>query len=166
MGLQQILLIVLTVIIVGIAVSAGIYMFNLQAVQANRNACIADVNNIGANSLAFLRAPRNMGGGEGNWIPYDRPGHADRSAGNALGEWLSWVDYEESAQGDKYYTGNSVVWMNLSSWEGDILTIIASGNEKGRDYTYKSKGHGENGCVEVKMTISKKTKVMNLEILN
>ena len=166
MGMQQILLILLSVIIVGIAVTFGLQMFHINAVNNNRNAIIADINNIAANSLAFIRAPRIMGGGEGNWIPYDRPGHADRSAGDALGDWLNWVDYEESAQGDKYYTGNGVVWMNLSSWEGEILTIIASGTEQGRNPSYSSEGHGEKGCIEVKMTISKVTHEMNLEILN
>lgn len=166
MGIQQILLILLSVVIVGVAISMGIFMFNQQAVSANRNAVIADINNISANSLAFIRAPRTMGGGEGNWIPYDRPGHADRSAGDALGQWLNWEDYKESSQGDKYYTGNGVYWMNLSSWEGEILTIIGSGNEKGKDHSYKSKGHGETGCVEVKMEISKVTLEMNLTILN
>nr|MBC8383659.1 hypothetical protein [Candidatus Cloacimonadota bacterium] len=48
MGTQQILLIVLSVIIVGIAVAVGITMFNAQSVNSNRNACIADMNNFAA----------------------------------------------------------------------------------------------------------------------
>lgn len=166
MGMQQMLLILLTVIIVGISISVGIHMFNVQAVNANRNAIIADLNNIAGQAIAFLMSPRSMGGGEGNWIPFDRPGHADHNAGDALGNWLNWPEYVESVSGDVYKTGNGSMWMNLDSWEAEILTIIGSGNEKGRDHSYNSESHGEDGCVEVKMTISKIDHIIHLKILN
>jgi len=62
MGTQQILLIVLSVIIVGVAVAVGITMFNAQAVNSNRSACIADMNNFSASALAFYKTPTSHGG--------------------------------------------------------------------------------------------------------
>lgn len=62
MGTQQILLIVLSVIIVGIAVAVGIAMFNQQAVNSARNSIIADMNNFASQVAAYYRTPQSMGG--------------------------------------------------------------------------------------------------------
>lgn len=65
MGTQQILMIVLSVIIVGAAVAVGIQMFDTQATNSQRTAIAADIQNFGAQVLAFQRTPTLMGGGKG-----------------------------------------------------------------------------------------------------
>ena len=65
MGTQQILMIVLSVIIVGAAVAVGIQMFDTQATNSQRTAIAADIQNFGAQVLAFSRTPTSMGGGKG-----------------------------------------------------------------------------------------------------
>ena len=65
MGTQQILMIVLSVIIVGAAVAVGIQMFDTQATNSQRTAIAADIQNFGAQVLAFQRTPTSMGGGKG-----------------------------------------------------------------------------------------------------
>jgi len=166
MGTQQILLIVLSVIVVGIALAVGITMFNQQSVNSNRSAIIADLNYIGASCLTFYRAPKSMGGGEQHWIPLDAAGNFDKNRGDALGLWLNYQDYEESAAGDKYYTTNGVFWMNLAPGISDKLIIIGSGTEKGNDRSYSSAGHGETGCVEVELSVVGGTKKFSLKVLN
>ncbi len=63
MGQQQLLLIVLGVIIVGIAVVVGINVFTASASQSNRDAVIADLTNIAAMAQQFYRKPVALGGG-------------------------------------------------------------------------------------------------------
>ena len=63
MGTQQILLIVLSVIIVGIAVAVGISMFNTQSDAAELQAVAADLQSFGAQVIAYLKTPTSMGGG-------------------------------------------------------------------------------------------------------
>ena len=63
MGQQQLLLIVLGVIIVGIAVAVGISMLGSQAAQANFDAVVADVQRISADSQGWYRKPTSLGGG-------------------------------------------------------------------------------------------------------
>ncbi|MDP8220919.1 MAG: hypothetical protein P9X26_06210 [Candidatus Stygibacter frigidus] len=63
MGTQQILLIVLSVIIVGVAVAVGIQMFNTQAMNSNRQAVIGDLQTLGAQIMQFHRTPASQGGG-------------------------------------------------------------------------------------------------------
>lgn len=63
MGQQQLLLIVLGVIIVGIAVVVGINVFTASSLQANNNAVIADLQTIGSMAQQWYRKPTAMGGG-------------------------------------------------------------------------------------------------------
>lgn len=64
MGQQQLLLIILGVIIVGIAVAVGITMFTAGARDANRDAVINDLVNLAAKAQQYYRRPVAMGGGE------------------------------------------------------------------------------------------------------
>jgi hypothetical protein len=63
MGQQQLLLIVLGVIVVGIAVVVGINLFNASAVSANRDGVVSDLNNLGAMAQQHYKKPTSMGGG-------------------------------------------------------------------------------------------------------
>ena len=63
MGQQQLLLIVLGVIIVGIAIVAGIAMFNAGAEESAKDELVSQCVVIGANAQQFYRKPLQMGGG-------------------------------------------------------------------------------------------------------
>ncbi len=64
MGLQQILMIVLSVVIVGVAIAGGITLFNEKAKEANRRAVVQDMYNIATLALAYRRTPATHGGGD------------------------------------------------------------------------------------------------------
>jgi len=63
MGQQQLLLIVLSVIIVGVAVAVGVTQFQSSAVDANRQAVIGDLVNLAAKAQRYYRTPPELGGG-------------------------------------------------------------------------------------------------------
>lgn len=65
MGQQQLLLIILGVIVVGIAVAVGITMFQDNAVSANRDAVTNDLVNLAARAQQHFRRPAALGGGQG-----------------------------------------------------------------------------------------------------
>ena len=67
MGQQQLLLIILGVIIVGIAIAVGISMFSSGSVQANKDAIVNDMNNLAANAYQHRIRPCSMGGGAGSY---------------------------------------------------------------------------------------------------
>ena len=73
MGQQQLLLIILGVIIVGIAIAVGISMFSSSSIQANKDALINDLNNLAANAYQYRIRPRTMGGGAGSYANYNIP---------------------------------------------------------------------------------------------
>jgi Tfp pilus assembly protein PilE len=67
MGQQQLLLIILGVIVVGIAVAVGITMFNDSAVSANRDAVTNDLVNLASRAQQYYRRPTALGGGGGSF---------------------------------------------------------------------------------------------------
>jgi len=73
MGQQQLLLIILGVIIVGIAIAVGLSLFSAQSVQSNRDAIINDLNNLAAQAYQFRIRPTSMGGGQGNYTCFSIP---------------------------------------------------------------------------------------------
>lgn len=77
MGQQQLLLIILGVIIVGIAIAVGLSLFSAQSVQSNHDAIINDLNNIAANAYQHYIRPASMGGGANS---YDGTGAAGAAA--------------------------------------------------------------------------------------
>jgi len=67
MGQQQLLLIILGVIIVGIAIAIGISMFSASSVQSNKDGIINDMNNLAADAYQFRIRPTTMAGGGGSY---------------------------------------------------------------------------------------------------
>ena len=118
MGTQQILLIVLSVIIVGIAVAVGITMFNAQATNSNRQAIMSDMNNLAASALAFYKTPVSHGGGGGSW---------GTVGVDPIGQWLG---YDYNTGDDECTTGNGTFILSVAS---DVLTLTGLGNEIGND---------------------------------
>jgi len=116
MGTQQILLIVLSVIIVGIAVAVGITMFNAQAANSNRQAVIGDMNTMAASAMAYYKTPTTHGGGAGTWTLIQ------------VGKWVG-LNFDGV---DTWTTGNGTY---VASVSGDVLTIVGSGTETGNDNT-------------------------------
>ncbi|MEJ2105152.1 MAG: hypothetical protein P8X47_11330 [Ignavibacteriaceae bacterium] len=80
MGQQQLLLIVLGVIVVGIAVVVGINLFNANATNANRDGVISDLNNLGAMAQQYYKKPTSMGGGGNDFTGWSIPTGLDSTA--------------------------------------------------------------------------------------
>jgi hypothetical protein len=83
MGQQQLLLIVLGVIVVGIAVVVGINLFNANATSANRDGVVSDLNNLGAMAQQFYKKPISMGGGGNTFTGWTIPTGLDSTANGA-----------------------------------------------------------------------------------
>ncbi len=80
MGQQQLLLIILGVIIVGIAIAVGITMFTASATSANRDAVINDLNNLAAMAQQYYRRPLSMAGGGNEFTNWVIPPQLDETA--------------------------------------------------------------------------------------
>jgi Tfp pilus assembly protein PilE len=80
MGQQQLLLIVLGVIIVGIAVVVGINLFTANSVQANQDGVASDVTNIAALAQQYYLKPGSLGGGGNTFTGFTIPANLASTA--------------------------------------------------------------------------------------
>ncbi len=107
MGQQQLLLIVLGVIIVGIAVVVGINVFTASSSNANRDAVVSDLTNLASNAQQFYRKPVALGGG-----------------GNTFTGWTIPTNLTSTPNGS--YTATVAA---------QSVTLVGLGNELGNDGT-------------------------------
>jgi hypothetical protein len=73
MGTQQILLVVVGLIVVGIAIAVGIAMFGASSVSTNKDSLVNDISNIAAHAKQYRTKLRAMGGGGGSYLGYLLP---------------------------------------------------------------------------------------------
>jgi hypothetical protein len=73
MGQQQLLLIVLGVIIVGIAIVIGISLFRAKAVDSNREALISDLYHLEYMANEYYKRPIPFGGGGNSFAGFTLP---------------------------------------------------------------------------------------------
>ncbi|MCK4359443.1 MAG: hypothetical protein KAW92_12020 [Candidatus Cloacimonetes bacterium] len=122
MGTQQILLVVLSVIIVGVAVAVGITMFGTQAENANRQAVLGDLQNFGSSAMGFYKTPTGMGGG-GSGTP-----------GFALAALCKYIGF---TTGGLYSNDNGGYTLTRTS--ATVIKIVGLGTEVGQDGSGKVK---------------------------
>ena len=84
MGQQQLLLIVLGVIIVGIAVVVGINVFTASSSSANRDSVISDLTNIASMAQQYYRKPTALGGGGNSFTGFRMPALSTTAGDNTL----------------------------------------------------------------------------------
>ena len=128
MGQQQLLLIILGVIIVGIAVAVGITMFIGGARDANRDQIINDLVNFGAKAQQYYRRPIAMGGGGNSFIGY---GLSIAEKINANGNYKV-TNTASDTTGPAAIVGDTVTWAGAVTGP---LVIVGSGVETGNNAT-------------------------------
>ena len=120
MGQQQLLLIVLGVIVVGIAVVVGINLFNANAEEANKDGIVSDATNLGAMAQQFYKKPASMGGGSNTFTGWDQ-------------DWVDNTGLDSTANGT-YTIGSGAQAVTITgdphtidySWEV-VTTVTPSG---------------------------------------
>ena len=90
MGQQQLLLLTLAAILVGIGVLLGINMFQENAAQANLDAVIQRSLTLGSQAQAWYKRPVAMGGGGQNFTGFDLTdlGFASANDSTSDGEFI------------------------------------------------------------------------------
>jgi hypothetical protein len=73
MGQQQLLLIIVGAIILGIAIAIGVSLFFSQNIESNRDAIVNDISAIAEDAYKFNIRPSFLGGGNGSYTGYTIP---------------------------------------------------------------------------------------------
>ena len=128
MGYQQFLMLILALLIIGVAVSVGLDMFNQNSRNINRQAIISERNIYAGVANAFYKAPVSLGGGGRAW-------DVDR-----LGYWLG-VNYEtttnSTSSNNGIYIFSSIGYFNY----------YRHGNRNRKQQQHKcASNHDHSGC--------------------
>lgn len=112
MGTQQILLIVLSVIIVGVAIAVGISMFNTQSYNSNKTAIASDAQSFATQVVQYYKTPLSQGGAGGTLDPLAKA---------ALYAYLGWAGGT---------TDNENGWYSVTSITATTVEITGHGKSK------------------------------------
>lgn len=124
MGTQQVLMLVVGVIIVGVAIAVGITMFTGSAYNANVQAITSELANMRIQADQYWKLPADLGGAGQDIL---------RSNVNSLG---SIMGFEDSGDGTLTYTSENGEY-HLTDLTDTTVTIVALGVEKkGANYPF------------------------------
>lgn len=124
MGQQQLLLIVLGVIIVGIAVILGISLFRSESIENKRDVVISESLNIGSLALQFYKKARTFGGGQYTFVGWEIPTELDTTANGIYEATITPTQVEIIGTGNEAVTGNDMIQVKTIVTASGIQTIV------------------------------------------
>jgi hypothetical protein len=124
MGQQQLLLIVLGIIVVAIAVLLGIWLFNVNAVDAKRNNVINELVNLSAMAHGFYLRPVTMGGGGHTFTGWKVPGELKVTANGSYMATVFQDSVVVTGTGNEVVTGTDSVKVKISVYSNTYKVSI------------------------------------------
>lgn len=125
MGQQQLLLIVLGVIIVGIAVVVGINIFSASAESSAQDAVVSDCTTIGAMAQQYYRKPVAMGGGGNSFVGFTIP---TKLASNPNGTYVASAASAASITITGTPIDDTYLWTVVTTVQPDSLRSVMTGS--------------------------------------
>ncbi|MGE5498441.1 MAG: hypothetical protein ACM3Q2_10240 [Syntrophothermus sp.] len=114
MGQQQLLLIVLGIIIIGIAVVIGINYFHNYSVDAKRNNITNEGVNLAAQAQRYWRIPAAMGGGDKKFTGWKIPAQLENTPNGIFSADVTDDQIVIKAIGTELVTGNVPVEVHIT----------------------------------------------------
>ncbi len=124
MGQQQLLLIVMAIIIVGIAIAISIQLFRSNAVEAKRDILIEETTTLGLMALQYFKKPAELGGGSNSFIGWTIPSQMVQTAN---GNFISTASPDEliiTGTGTEIVTGTDSIEVQTIVTANEINSII------------------------------------------
>lgn len=124
MGQQQLLLIVLGLIVVGIAVVVGINLFTANAIEAKRNNVTNDLLHLASEAQKYFKTPRAMGGGSSEFTGWRIPASLRTNADGSFTATVSADNVVLIGTGNEVVQGNDSVEVKMTVTANDYVTQI------------------------------------------
>lgn len=124
MGQQQLLLIVLGVIIVGIAVLLGIFLFNQNAIEQKRDLLINEGMTVANNALQFYKRPKALGGGGFSFEGWKIPNQLKASPNGSFSEKVNTDNVVIIGTGNELVSGNDSIKVEFTVTHDGIVTKV------------------------------------------
>lgn len=114
MGQQQLLLIIVGVIVIGIAIAVSMTLFRSHSIDEKRNLLMNEGSSLASLAMSYYKKPASLGGGGSSFIGWTVP--ADMNT-TATGSFVS-TAYDDSlvitATGNEVVTGTDSVKVKIT----------------------------------------------------
>ncbi len=124
MGQQQLLLIVLGIIIVGIAIVVGINLFRANAIETKRNNVTNELVNLASMAQQYYMKPGSLGGGSRTFSDWTIPTELSVTANGHFTAVVSPDNVVITGVGNEVVTGNDSVTVRINVTSTSFTTTI------------------------------------------
>lgn len=124
MGQQQLLLILLGIVIVGIAIFVGINLFRSNAIETKRNNVTNDLVNLAVLAQQYYMRPSSMGGGSRTFSGWTIPSELTTTANGNFTAVVMADDVVITGVGNEVVTGNDSVTVQIKVMPTSFVTTI------------------------------------------
>ncbi len=124
MGQQQLLLIVLGVIIVGVAIVAGIDIFTAHAIETKRDLLLHECVELSSMAQQYYKKPKEMGGGGNSFNGWTIPSNMTSTENGSFAANVSASSVVITGTGNEVVTGNDSVKVQITVYPHSYTTTI------------------------------------------
>jgi hypothetical protein len=124
LGQQQLLLIILGVIIVGIAIVLGIAMFRQNSIDHKRDMLINEGINVANNAISYFSKPSTYGGGGNSFTGWEIPSQMKNSANGSYVAIVGVNKVEITGTGNDLVSSGDMVEVKFTVTRDSIVTEV------------------------------------------
>ena len=125
MGQQQLLLIVLAIIIVGISIAVSIQLFRSNAIESKRDLLIEETTSLGYMAIQYFKKPAELGGGSKSFLGWTIPSQMVVTAnGNFMTSTVAASQVIITGTGTEVVTGTDSIEVQTIVTANTVNSII------------------------------------------
>lgn len=124
MGQQQLLLIVLGVIVVGVAIALSITLFRANAIDRKRELLVNESHNIGSIAISYYKKPIMIGGGGQTFTGWQIPSALQSTVNGSYSAQVSADNVVITGTGTEVVTGGDSIKIETTVTGNEINSII------------------------------------------
>jgi len=124
MGQQQLLLLVLGVIIVGIAVITAIVLFRANAIENKRDIIMQEAMNIAMLAQEYYKKPVVLGGGGSSFTNWNMPGKMSHTAAGSYTTNIQDQEVTIVGTGNEVVNGTDSVSVQIIVFSDSLATSV------------------------------------------
>jgi len=124
-GQQQILLIVLALIIVGVAIAISVQLFRANAIESKRDILVEETTYLGTMAIQYFKKPTELGGGNKDFTGWQIPSQIIKTAnGNFIIAAVTPDEVTITGTGSEVVTGTDSIKVQVIVRADGIQTIV------------------------------------------
>ncbi len=124
MGQQQLLMIVLAIIIVGIAIAISIQLFRSNAIEAKRDILINECSNLASIAISYYKKPQEMGGGGKTFTGWQVPTSMVTTVNGSYVAQVTPQQITITGTGTEVVTGNDSIKVQTIVTANEYYSVI------------------------------------------